>query len=159
MQRKSLLKCSVPYCCFACRVVSAYDPFPARAYTGSLRACYQKNKLHVSKKAVDQVTKAYFSDSYFTALQNPRDPSQRRHVPPHIPRPNYADDSELITTMSGLILSSNSHCSVNGDAKYTRLGERRPRELESWEQEGMRRVCKVGSSICIKLILLTCRTS
>ncbi|CAD6567699.1 MAG: Methionine aminopeptidase 1 [Cyphobasidiales sp. Tagirdzhanova-0007] len=87
-----------------------------------------KNKLHVSKKAVDQVTKAYFSDSYFTALQNPRDPSQRRHVPPHIPRPNYADD-------------------INGDAKYTRLGERRPRELESWEQEGMRRVCKLAREV------------
>ena len=26
-------------------------------------------------------------------LKNPRDPSQRRHVPAHIPRPNYADTS------------------------------------------------------------------
>ena len=79
----------------------------------------------------------------FYGFQNPKDPSQRRHVPPEIARPNYADDSQSALQLREHLLST---ISVNGDPKYSRLektGQARPRELESWEQEGMRRVCKV----------------
>lgn len=66
---------------------SAYDPFPSRIYTGTLRACYQKNKLHVSgaRRRGQAPSNA--------RSQNPRDPSQRRPIPSHVPKPNYADDS------------------------------------------------------------------
>jgi len=85
--------------------IEVYDPFASRSYTGTLRACYEKNKRY-----------------------NARDPSQRRHVPSHIPRPNYADD-------------------INGDPKYKRFGDRKPRELELWEQERMRRASRLGREI------------
>lgn len=88
--------------------VEVYDPFPSSAYTGTLRACYQKNKIY-----------------------NPRDPSQRRHVPDNIVKPNYADDPR-------------------GDPKYSfleRRGNAKPKELESWEQEGMRRVCRLSREV------------
>ncbi|KAL7004530.1 Methionine aminopeptidase 1 [Cystobasidiomycetes sp. EMM_F5] len=85
--------------------VETYDPFPQRVYTGSLRACYQKNKLY-----------------------NPRDPSQRRHVPLSIRRPNYADD-------------------INGDPKYPGLRERKPRELNAEEIDGMREACRVSREV------------
>lgn len=78
-------------------------------------------------------------------------------MPAGIVKPNYADDRKLyrFPQMGGsfeskeLTLSAGETLlSARGDPKYSfleRRGNAKPKELESWEQEGMRRVCRVSS--------------